>query len=153
MSTEFVSRVFMRPSNLFHSQSLQRYYVHEIPLVSHEPYVHHPDRSYTGKPPGPGDQSATTPTVPCPSSDYDTDLCAFALSSSSFAARSFACSCLVAAFTFLCRFRRRFPRLGPSTTTGSAMRCFRFASCSARCFSRFLSRLRSVVKDALRRPP
>lgn len=83
----------------------------------------------------------------------DHGLCAFALSSSRFAARSFPCSCLIAAFTFLCRFRRPFPRLGPSITTGSAIRCFRFASCSARCFSRFLSRFRSVVKDALRRLP
>lgn len=93
-----------------------------------------------------------TPSYPL-SSDHATDLCALALSSSRFAARSFACSCLIAAFTFLCRFLRPFPRLGPSTTTGSVVRCFRFASCSARCFSRFLSRLRSVVKDALRRPP
>ena len=86
-------------------------------------------------------------------SDHGTNHCAFSLSSSRFAARSFICSCFNAAFTFLCRFLLPFPRLGPSMTTDSAMRCFRFASCSARCFSRFLSRLRSVVKDALRRVP
>lgn len=111
-----------------------------------EPYVHHPDLTLATP-------ARRINMPPHPSSDHNTDICAFALSSSRFATRSFACSCLIAAFTFLCRFRRPFPRLGPSTTTGSAMRCFRFANCSARCFSRFLSRLRSVAKHAFRRLP
>lgn len=73
--------------------------------------------------------------------------------SSFLAARSFAASCLEAAFTFLCRFRRPLPRFGPLITTDSTIRCFLRAVCSARCFSRFLSRFRRVMKDALRSAP
>jgi hypothetical protein len=62
-------------------------------------------------------------------------------------------SCFNAALTFLCRFLRPLPRLGPSIAIGSARRCFRAASFSARSFSRFLSRFLNVLIDDLSRVP
>jgi len=64
-----------------------------------------------------------------------------------------AASCFNAALTLLCRFLRPLPRFGPSIGIGSARRCFRAASFSARTFSRFLSRFLNVVIDDLSNAP
>lgn len=61
--------------------------------------------------------------------------------------------CLAAALSCLWRFRRPAPRLGPLMTTGSVMRFLRLAACSERVFSLFLSRLRRVENEDLRREP
>ena len=61
--------------------------------------------------------------------------------------------CFSRALTFRCRCRRPLPRFLPSNTTGSVIFFFRFAACSIRCLSRFLSRLRNDIMEAFRRDP